>query len=126
MNFKITHNCINVLDLDRSLNFYEQALGMKEVCRKEAEDGSFILSFIAAPGCEHEIELTWLRDRTEPYNLGDNEIHVGFLTDDFEGALEKHKAMGVVCFENHDMGVYFIEDPDGYWMEIIPRKRCAK
>lgn len=126
MDFKVTHNCMNVLDLERSLKFYEEALDMKEVCRKEAEDGSFILSFIAMQEGGHEIELTWLRDRTEPYNLGDNEIHVGFVADDFAAALEKHKAMGVVCFENPEMGVYFIEDPDGYWMEIIPNRRCGE
>lgn len=123
MKFKLTHNCINVLDLDRSLKFYEEALDMTEVRRMTADDGSYILSFIANPESEHRLELTWLRDRTEPYNLGDNEIHVGFLTDDYDGALAKHKAMGVVCFENHDLGVYFIEDPDGYWMEVVPTRK---
>ncbi len=122
MNFTLTHNCINVLDLERSMHFYEQALDMKEVRRLTDEEGSYILSFIANENASHQIELTWLKDRTEPYNLGDNEIHMGFVTDDYEAALAKHKAMGVVCFENPKFGVYFIEDPDGYWVEIVPRR----
>ncbi|WP_324825814.1 VOC family protein [Sinanaerobacter sp. ZZT-01] len=122
MKFALTHNCINVLDLERSMRFYEQALDMKEVRRLTDEEGNYILSFIANENATHQIELTWLKERTEPYNLGDNEIHMGLVTDDYEAALAKHKAMGVVCFENTKFGVYFIEDPDGYWIEIVPQR----
>ncbi|MEA4987764.1 MAG: VOC family protein [Anaerovorax sp.] len=122
MKFTLTHNCINVLDLERSLRFYEQALDMKEVRRITDDEGKYILSFIANENATHQIELTWLKERTEPYNLGDNEIHMGFLTDDYEAALAKHKGMGVVCFENPKFGVYFIEDPDGYWLEVVPQR----
>ena len=52
--------------------------------------------------------------------LGDNEFHLAFTTDDYEAAHEKHAAMGCICFENHEMGLYFIKDPDGYWIEIVP------
>ncbi len=120
MEFKIVHNCIAVLDLEKSMKFYEEALGMTEAKRKVAPDGSFILVFIANKNSEHQIELTWLRDRKEPYNLGDNEIHIGFKIDDYDAAYEKHKEMGCICYENPAMGVYFIADPDGYWLEIIP------
>ena len=68
------------------------------------------------------MELTWLRDMDRPYELGDNEIHLAFEVDDFDAALAKHKEMGCVCFENPAMGIYFIEDPDGYWLEIVPAK----
>lgn len=122
MNFKIIHNCINVFDLEKSQTFYEEALGMTEVRRLTDDEGSYILSFIANKSSEHQIELTWLRDRTKPYNLGDNEMHIGFRTDDYEAAYEKHKAMGCICFENKSMGIYFISDPDGYWLEIIPTR----
>ena len=57
-----------------------------------------------------------------PYNLGDNEIHLAFAVDDIDAALARHKKMNCVCYENTNMGVYFIEDPDGYWIEIIPQK----
>ena len=122
MNFKIIHNCINVFDLERSMRFYEEALGLKEVRRITAPDGSFILVFVANENAEHQIELTWLRDREEPYNLGDNEMHIGFRTDDYEAAYAKHKEMGCICFENPGMGIYFICDPDGYWLEMIPTR----
>lgn len=120
MKFKLVHNNINVLDLEKSLKFYEEALDLKEVRRKTAQDGSFILAFIANENSEHQIELTWLRDRKEPYNLGDNESHIAFTVDDYDAAYAKHKEMGCICYENPQMGIYFICDPDGYWLEIIP------
>ena len=120
MNFKMVHNNFNVLDLEKSLKFYSEALGLEPVASHEEADGSFRLVFIGNAESEHTIELTWLRDRTEPYDLGDNEIHLAFRTEDFDGALKKHKEMGCVCFENPDMNLYFIEDPDGYWLEILP------
>lgn len=122
MKFKLIHNSINVLDLEKSMAFYEEALGLKEVRRITAEDGSFILVFIANENSEHQIELTWIRDRKEPYNLGDNEMHIGFRTDDYASAYEKHKKMDCICFENPSMGIYFIFDPDGYWLEIVPTR----
>jgi len=120
MNFKVVHNNINVFDLEKSLKFYEEALDLKEVKRKAASDGSFIIVYIANENAPHQIELTWLRDRTEPYNLGDNEIHIGFNVDDYDAAYAKHKEMGCICYENPGMGIYFISDPDGYWLEVIP------
>ena len=69
-----------------------------------------------------ELELTWMRDMDRPYNLGDCEFHLAFSVPDFEGAHAKHKEMGCICFENEEMGIYFIEDPDGYWLEILPEK----
>ena len=75
-----------------------------------------------ATGSPFQLELTWLRDRKEPYNLGECEFHLAFTADDFQAMYEKHKAMGCICFENPAMGIYFISDPDGYWIEIVPAK----
>lgn len=123
MTFTFAHNNINVYDLDKSLAFYEEMLGLKPVRVKEAEDKSFKLVFLGdSQGSEHKLELTWLRDRQNPYELGDNEIHLAFTTDDFDRAYAFHKEKGVVCYENTAMGVYFISDPDGYWLEIVPAK----
>ena len=122
MKFRFAHNNLNVLDLEKSVAFYEEALGLQEVRRKQADDGSFTLVFLADGVTGHQLELTWLRDRTEPYNLGDNEIHLAMAVDDFEAAYAHHQKMGCICYENKAMGIYFIEDPDGYWIEIIPRK----
>jgi lactoylglutathione lyase len=123
MRFTFAHNNLNVLDLAKSLAFYEEALGLTEVRRHEAQDGSFTLVFLGDGQTSHLLELTWLRERKEPYDLGDNEIHLAFKVDDYAAALAKHRAMGVVCFENAAMGIYFIEDPDGYWLEMVPEKR---
>ncbi|MBQ3271990.1 MAG: VOC family protein [Solobacterium sp.] len=120
MKFKMIHENYNVADLDRSLAFYEKALGLKELRRKTAQDGSFIIVYIGNETTDFELELTWLKDHPQPYDIGEEEFHLAFLTDDFEAAHKLHEEMGCICFENHAMGIYFIQDPDGYWLEIIP------
>lgn len=122
MRFTFAHNNLNVLDLEKSLDFYKKALGLVEVRRKEAADDSFILVFLGDETTNHRLELTWIRDRCEPYDLGDNEIHLAFVTDDYDGAHKLHEEMGCICYENEKMGLYFIEDPDGYWIEILPKR----
>ncbi|MDD2498523.1 MAG: VOC family protein [Desulfitobacteriaceae bacterium] len=122
MKFNFDHNNINVLNLEDSLRFYQEALGLKEVRRIEPESGDFILIFLGDGSSPHLLELTWLNDRKEPYNLGDNEFHLAFRVDDFEAAHKHHQEMGCICFENEKMGLYFINDPDGYWLEILPKK----
>lgn len=123
MTFTFAHNNFNVKDLNKSLKFYEEALGLKEVRRKEAADGSFILVYLGDGESRHQLELTWLRDwEKDSYNLGDNEFHLAFETEDMDAAFKKHKEMDCVCFENPAMGIYFIVDPDGYWLEIIPKR----
>lgn len=126
MKFKFDHNNINVLDLERSVDFYKEALGFEEIRRHHAPDGSFTLAFLKDETSSYALELTYLRDRKEPYNLGDNEIHMAVTTDEFDKAYEHHKNMGCICYENKEMGLYFIADPDGYWTEILPRKNDYK
>lgn len=121
MEFKFCHNNFNVLDLERSIAFYREALGLTEVRRKEMP--GFTLVFLGDGKTPHTLELTWLKDRTEPYNLGDNEFHLAFTVNDFQAAHDKHKKMGCICYENPGMNLYFIADPDGYWLEILPEKR---
>lgn len=122
MIFKFAHNNFNVCDLDRSLDFYREALGLEESRRITAPDGSFTIVYLSDNHTSHLLELTWLRDWDRPYNLGDNEFHLALTVDDFQAAYEKHKEMGCICFENTAMGIYFIADPDGYWIEIVPAK----
>ena len=123
MKFQFAHNNFNVLNLEKSLAFYREALGLEEVRRREAADGSFILVFLGDGVTPHQLELTWMKDRHEPYNLGDNEFHLAFRVDDFDAAHRMQEKMGCICFENKKMGIYFINDPDDYWLEIIPGKR---
>lgn len=122
MKFKMVHENYNVLDLETSLAFYEKALGLTVQKRHEAEDGSFVLVYIGNEETDFQMELTWLRDRKEKYNLGDEEFHLAFVTDDYESAHKLHSEMGCICYENEAMGLYFIKDPDGYWIEIVPAK----
>ena len=124
MKFTFAHNNFNVTDLDKSLKFYEEALGLKEVRRKEAADGSFILVYLGDGVTPHQLELTWLRDwEKDHYDLGDNEFHLAFRVDDFEAAHAKHKEMGCICFENEKMGIYFITDPAARYMKIYTSGR---
>lgn len=123
MKYTFAHTNLNVFDLEKSLDFYKQALSLSEVRRICPEDGSFIIVYLSDGENNYQLELTWLRDRTTPYNLGDNEIHVAFCVQDFEKAYQMHKDMGCICYENKDMGIYFISDPDGYWLEIVPSKK---
>ena len=123
MKFTFCHNNINVYNLDKSLEFYFKALGLTKVREKEASDGSFKLVYLTDETSTHQLELTWLRDMDRPYELGDNESHLAFLVDDYEEAHAMHKEMGCICYENEAMGIFFINDPDGYWIEIIPANR---
>ncbi|MGN0355617.1 MAG: VOC family protein [Muricoprocola sp.] len=122
MKFKMIHENYNVKDLDASLAFYKEALGLTEIRRKVAEDGSFIIAYVGNEETDFELELTWLKDHPQPYNLGECEFHLAFRVDDYEAAHEKHEKMGCICFENPKMGIYFITDPDGYWLEIVPTR----
>ena len=113
----------NVSDLEASMAFYEKALGLTEKRRKTAEDGSFILVYLTDGTSDFELELTWLAEHPQKYDLGEEEFHLAFHVDDFEAAHAWHEEMGCIAFENHDMGIYFITDPDGYWLEVIPEDR---
>lgn len=118
MKFKMVHENYNVSDLDASLAFYDKALGLKELRRNETEN--FIIVFVANEEADFQLELTWLADHPQKYDIGEEEFHLAFRTDDYEAAHALHEEMGCICFENPEMGIYFIQDPDGYWLEIIP------
>lgn len=118
MKFKMVHENYNVSDLEASLAFYDKALGLKEVRRNENEN--FTIVFVANEEADFQLELTWLADHPQKYDIGEEEFHLAFRTDDYEAAHALHEEMGCICFENPEMGIYFIQDPDGYWLEIIP------
>ncbi len=122
MKFTFNHFNFNVLDLEKSMSFYKEALGLKEVRRKEAEDGSFILVYLGDGETGFSLELTWMRDRSEAYNLGDLEYHLAMKVDNYDEAFKKHEEMGCIEYVNEAMGIYFITDPDGYWIEVVPTR----
>ena len=121
MKFKMIHENYNVADLAKSMAFYEKALGLHEVKRINTDD--FTIVFMGNDESSFELELTWLKDHPQPYDLGECEFHLAFLADDYEAAHKLHEEMGCICFENPAMGIYFISDPDGYWLEIIPTRK---
>lgn len=123
MKFKMAHANINVLDLERSLAFYGEALGLQQIRTFEHPEGEFKLVYVSDESNSYQIEFTWYRNRKEPYIHGDNDLHFAFFVDDFEAAYQKHKEMGCICYENKEMGIYFIKDPDGYWLELLPEKK---
>ncbi len=122
MESKAIHRCLHVLDLERSLRFYEQALGMTEIRRMGPENGSWVNAFIGNDACGFQLELTWNRGRTEPYDNGGRDSHLAFTVPDYDAAHATHEQMGCICHENERMGLYFIEDPDGCWLEILPER----
>ncbi|MFR9602320.1 MAG: VOC family protein [Rikenellaceae bacterium] len=118
---KIDHININVTSLEASIEFYNKALGLTVGSRKKAEDGSFELVYLTDGVVPVSLELTWLRDHTEAYDLGENETHICFRVEgDYDKIREYHREMGCLCYENFDMGLYFINDPDDYWIEVLP------
>ena len=119
----MVHNNLNVFDLDKSIKFYQDAFDMHEVERINAKDGSFIIVYLEDGNSNHQLELTWLREMDRPYDLGDNEFHLAFKVDDYEAAHKRHAEMGCICYENPEMGIYFVTDPNNYWLEIVPEKR---
>ena len=79
-------------------------------------------SYLSNEESSFQLELTWLKEKEGPYDLGDCEFHLAFETDNYEAAHAKHEAMGCICYENPSMGIYFVADPDGYWLEVIPAR----
>ena len=121
--FTFYHQNLNVSNLEKSLAFYKEALGLKEIRRHEAKDGSFILVYLGDGKSDFALELTWLKDHPQPYNLGENEFHLAFRAADYEAAHALHEKMGCICYENPGMGIYFINDPDNYWLEVCPTRK---
>lgn len=120
MKFSMIHENLNVADLDKSIAFYQEAFGMQEKRRKSTPD--FTIVYLSTGDDNFELELTCLKEHPQHYDLGECEFHLEFYAEDFEAAHEKHRQMGCICFENPSMGIYFCEDPDGYWLEVLPHR----
>lgn len=123
MQARAVHRCIHVLDLEKSIAFYEKALGMKIVGRMGPDDGSWENVFMGNDSTGFQLEFTWNRGRVEPYVNGGRDTHLAFAVEDIDAARKLHEEMGCISFVNERMGIYFIEDPDGCWMEIVPAGR---
>ena len=123
MKARFVHRCTHVLNKEATIAFYEQALGLRVLREIGPDDDSWTNTFIGNDEAPFELELTWNRGRTEPYNNGSGDAtHIAFKVPDFEAAHALHEEMGVIVRENPAMGLYFIADPDGCWIEILPEE----
>ena len=124
MNFKMLHTCIRVMDLEKSLKFYKEALGLKETRKKDFPEDEFTLVYLSDEEKNYELELTYNYNPEKPYTIGDGFSHMAFSVDDLEESRQKHIDMGYKTTEL--MGLpgekpryYFVTDPDGYEVEIL-------
>lgn len=120
MNFHFAHNCLYVFDLQRSLDFYKNALGLEPVRQMHPSDQNVTLVFLSDGSSDHELELAYRSDRKTPYDPGDSHFHTAFTTKDMTAARARHTAMGCIIRDPETEPVYFIADPDGYEIEISP------
>lgn len=120
MKFRFVHNCLFVRDLERSLAFYKEALGLEPVRTMHPSDMDATLVFLSDGASVHELELGYVPARKEPYSQGDNAFHIAFSVENMDEAHALHEKMGVISRDPETEPVYFIQDPDGYEIEIIP------
>lgn len=120
MKARFVHRCAHVLDREKTVRFYELGLGFHVVRQIGPADGSWTNTFMVNDSSPFELELTWNRGRTEPYDNGGKDTHIAFEVDDFAAYHDLHKKMHVIDHENPAMGLYFIADPEGQLIEILP------
>jgi len=126
MSVRMLHTCIRVKDLDASLKFYKEALGLFETRRKDFPEHKFTLVYLSNEEGGYEIELTYNYDVEKPYDLGNGFSHIAVGTEDLEGMREKHIALGYEVTPLKGLPgsaptYYFVTDPDGYKIEVIRR-----
>lgn len=119
MKATFVHRCTHVLDKQATIAFYEEALGLRVAREFGPPDGSWTNTFMVDDSTGFELELTWNEGRTEPYDNGGPDSHIAFRVDDFDAFHALHVRMGCIVRENPRMGLYFIADPEGQWIEIL-------
>mgnify|MGYP001106201763 CR=1 FL=1 len=127
MKFGMLHTCIRVMDLEKSLDFYKNALGLKVVKELDYPEYEFSLVYLSDEEENYELELTYNYNPEKPYELGNGFSHIALSVKDLEVAHSKHKDLG---YEVTDMkglpgnppNYFFVKDPDGYSVEIIREK----
>ncbi|NLW22532.1 MAG: lactoylglutathione lyase [Tissierellia bacterium] len=124
MKYKFLHTCIRVMDLEKSLKFYKEALGLRETKRMDFPEEEFTLVYLSDEKGEYEIELTYNYNPEKPYEIGNGFSHIALSVEDLEASRERHKEMGyevteIMGLPGKDMRFYFVTDPDGYDVEII-------
>lgn len=124
---KVIHTMIRVLDLDKSMKFYADVLGLRESHRLDFPD--FALVYLRNPENDVELELTLNKGRTEAYTHGTGYGHIAVVVDDLDAEHAKAAAAGyepapIKEFKRGDellARFFFIQDPDGYKIEVLQR-----
>ena len=124
---KAIHMMVRVLDLDASIAFYNKALGLNVADRFDFD--GFTLVYLRNPESDFEVELTWNQGRTEAYRHGDAYGHIAFAVDDLDGEHARFKAAGLEPADIKEFfregrlmaRFFFVQDPDGYKIEILQR-----
>ncbi|WP_058485657.1 lactoylglutathione lyase [Defluviitalea phaphyphila] len=124
MNYKMLHTCIRVMDLEKSLKFYKEALGLVETSRKDFPEHKFTLVYLSDKTGQYELELTYNYNPEKPYEIGNGFSHIAVSVDDLEASRQKHMDMGYEVTELKGLPgeppkYYFVKDPDGYAVEVI-------
>ncbi len=129
MSPRYIHACYRIIDPERMKDFYVNKLGMKLVGEMHFDTATNYFFAMEEDPSSPMLELTHNHDRTEPYDPGDGYSHVAFVVDDLAGMVERLKEQGVkvavgpktMTVEGHDYRISFIEDPDGYRIELVER-----
>jgi lactoylglutathione lyase len=124
---KAIHSMIRVLDEDRSVDFYSKAFGLK-VADRFPFDG-FTLVYLRNSESDFEVELTINHDRAEPYDLGNGYGHIAFAVDDLDAEHRRFESLGLMPNPIKEFmrdgallaKFFFVQDPDGYKIEVIQR-----
>jgi lactoylglutathione lyase len=124
---KAIHMMVRVLDAEKSIDFYERAFGLTIADRFDFDD--FTLVYLRNPEVDFEVELTVNKGRTEPYDHGDAYGHVAFAVEDLDGEHARFEELGFApnpIREFHRDGAlmarfFFVQDPDGYKIEMLQR-----
>ena len=125
---KAVHSMIRVLDADRSIKFYDEAFGLKVADHLDYE--SFALIYLRNDENDFELELTLNKGRGEPYDLGDGYGHLAFVVDDVDAEHTRLSEAGMRPRDLKDFApgggdkiarFFFIQDPDGYEIEVLQR-----
>lgn len=119
---KYLHTMLRVLDLEKSLDFYINKLGLVQTRRKDVEAGRFSLVFLATAPGEPEIELTWNWDEKEPYSSGRNFGHLAFAVDDIYATCQRLQDGGVTILRPpRDGYMAFVRSPDQASVELLQK-----
>lgn len=127
MAVKMLHTCVRVFDLEKSLKFYKDALGLIETRRVDFNEHKFTLVYLSNETGGYEIELTYNYNPEKPYEIGNGFSHIAIGVDDLETEREKHISLGYEVtglkgLPGHKPTYYFVTDPDGYKVEVIRNK----